>query len=88
MKNELKSLDLTELDFPENTKVFVNVGLCTYYRGILNKCFLLNAIEKMHQFYTISCLICVKLEETGPSKIITPMVDLKELFPDIAIENL
>ena len=36
----------------------------------------------------ISGLILVKLEETGPSKIITRMIDLKELFPDINIENI
>ena len=33
-------------------------------------------------------LIRVKLEETGPSKIITHMVDLKDLFPNMDIENL
>ena len=33
-------------------------------------------------------LIRMKLEETGPSKIITHMVGLEELFPDIDIENL
>ena len=48
----------------------------------------LRAIQKIHQFYTISCLIRVKLKETGPSKIITCMVDLEELFPDTNIENL
>ena len=35
----------------------------------------------------ISGLIRVKLEETGSSKIITHMVGLKELFPEIDIEN-
>ena len=42
-----------------------------YYRGICNKCKKLSAIQKTHQFYGISGLICVKLEETGPFKIIT-----------------
>ena len=28
MKKELKSFDPTELDFPENTKIFVNESLC------------------------------------------------------------
>ena len=88
VKKELKSLDPTELDFPENTNIFVNESLCPYYRGIWNKCKKLRAILKIHQFYTISGFIRVKLEETGPSKIITHMVDLKELFPDIDIENL
>ena len=28
----------TELDFPENTKTFINESLCPCYRGIWNKC--------------------------------------------------
>ena len=83
MKKELKSLDPTELDFPENTKIF-----CPYYRGIWSKCKTLIAIQKIHQFYTINRLIRVRLEEAGPSKIITHMADLRELLPDIYIEIL
>ena len=88
VKKELKSLDPTDLDFPENTKIFINESLCPYYRGTWNKCKKLGAIQKIHQLYTIIGLIRVKLEETGPSKIITHMVDLKELFPNIDIEDL
>ena len=87
VKKELKSLDSTDLDFPENTKIFMNESLCPYYRGIWNKCKKLRAIQKIRQFYTISGLINVKLDETGPSKIITHKVDLKEFFPDIDVEN-
>ena len=71
VKKELKSLDPTYLNFPENTKIFINESLCPYYRFIWNKCKKLRAIQKIHQFYMISGLICVKLEETGPSKIIS-----------------
>ena len=88
VKKDLKSLDPTELDFPESTKIYINESLCPYYRGIWNKCKKLRAIQKIHQFYTISGLIRVKLEETGPSRIIIHMIDLKELFPDVDIENL
>ena len=48
----------------------------------------LRTIQEIHQFQTISCLIRLKLEETGPSKIIAHMADLKDLFPDNDIENL
>ena len=88
VKKELKSLDPTDLNFPENTKTFINENLCPYHRGIWNKCKKLRAIQNIHQFYTISGLIRVKLKETGPSKIITHVADLKELFTDIHIENL
>ena len=67
LKKDLKSLDSTELDFPENTEISINESICPYYRGIWNRCKKLRAIQKMHQFYTISGLIRVKLEETGPS---------------------
>ena len=77
VKKELKSLDLTKLDFPKNTEIFVNESLCRYYRGMWNKCKKLRTIQKIHQFHTTSVLLRVKLEETGPSKIITHMVHLK-----------
>ena len=87
-KKELKSPNPTELDFPENTKIFISGILCHYYKGIWSKCKKLRTIQKIHQFYTISGLTRVKLEETGPSKIITHMADLKDLFPDIDFEKL
>ena len=55
---------------------------------VWNKCNKLKAIQKIHQFYTISGLIRMKLEEAGPSKIIPLMVGLKDLFPDMDIKNL
>ena len=88
VKKDLKSLDPTELDFPESTKIYINESFCPYYRGIWNKYKKLRAIQKIHEFYTVSGLIRVKLEETGPSRVITHMIDLKELFPDVNIENL
>ena len=88
VNKQLKFLDPTELDFLENTKRFINESLCLYYRGIWNKCKKLRTIWKIHQFQMISGLIRVKLGETAPSKIFTHMVDLKEHFPDIDIENL
>ena len=38
VKKNLKSLDPTELDFPDSTKIFINESLCPSYRGIWNKC--------------------------------------------------
>ena len=38
VKKDLKSLDPTELDFPEGTRVFISEILCAYYRGLWNKC--------------------------------------------------
>ena len=65
---ELKSFDPRESDFPENTNIFVNESLYPYCRGIWNKCKKLSTTQKIHQFYTISSLISVKLEELVPQK--------------------
>ena len=74
VKKHFKSLDPTELEFPENTKSLVNESLCPYQRGIWNECKKLRAAQK--------------IKETGLLKITTHKVDLKELFPDRDIENL
>ena len=34
VKKDLKSLDVTELDFLEGTRVFINESLCACYRGL------------------------------------------------------
>ena len=88
VKKDLKHLDPTKLCFTEGTKIFINERLCPYYRGIWNKCKKLRANQKLHQFYTINGIVHVKLEENGPPKSITHMLDLVNLFPDIEIDCL
>ena len=88
VKKDLKHLDPTKLAFTEGTKIFINESLCPYYRGIWNKCKKLRANQKLHQFYTINGIVRVKLEENGPPKSITHMLDLVNLFPDIEIDSL
>ena len=86
VKKKLKCLDPTELDFPENIRLFINKSLCLYYRVIWNKYKRLRATQKIHQLYTIRGLIRMKLEETAPSKII--WLIWENFFLDIDIENL
>ena len=76
------------MSFFEGTKIFINESLCPYYRSIWNKCKKLRANQKLHQFYTVNGIVRVKLEENGPPKGITHMLDLVNLFPDIEIDSL
>ena len=85
VKRQLKDLDPAVVDLPEGTKIFVNESLCPYYRGIWNKCKKLRDKQKLHQYYTINGL---RIEESDQAKIITHMVDLQNLFPDIEIDSL
>ena len=76
------------MDLPERTKIFVDESLCPYYRGIWNKCKKLRDKQKVHQYYTINSLIRSRIEKSGQVKIITHMIDLQNLFPDIEIDSL
>ena len=76
------------VNFPEETKIFINESLCPYYRGLWNKCKKLRDKQKVYQYYTINELICLRSEESGQAKTITHMGDLQNLFPDTDIDSL
>ena len=86
----LKDLDGTTLNLPSDSKIFINESLCGYYRGLWNKCKRLKdeLNKKIHQLYTNHVIIRLKLVENGSVKTIIHVNDLKELFPDIDIDNL
>ena len=87
VKRQLKGLHPAVVDLPEGTKIFVNESLCPYYRGIWSKCKKSRDKQKVHQYYAINGLIRLQIEESGQAKIITHMVDLRNLFPDIEIDS-
>ena len=87
-KKDRKSLDPTELDFPEGTKIFINASLCAYYSGIWNKCKKLKGIGKLYVFFVSNGTIKVKILENDRVKPIIHAADLKKMFLDIDIDNL
>ena len=38
VKKDLKDLNPADLDFPEETRLFINDSLCLYYKGLWNEC--------------------------------------------------
>lgn len=38
VKKYIRSLEPTEFDFPDGTRIFINESICAYYRGLWNKC--------------------------------------------------
>ena len=86
VKKDLKSLDPTELDFPEGTRIFINEILCGYYRGFWNKCKKLKGMGKLHVFLVSNGTIKVRILENDRAKPITHATDLK--CPDIDVDNL
>ena len=88
VKKDLKSLDTTDLDFPEGTRIFINESLCAYYCGLWNNCKKLKGMGKLHVFSVSNGTVKVKILENDGAKPITHAVDLKKTFKDINIDNL
>ena len=88
VKRQLKGLDPSAVDLPEETIIFINESFCPYHRGIWSKCKKLRDKQKLYQYYTINGLIRLRNEESGQAKTVTHMVDLQNLFPYIEIDSL
>ena len=87
-EKRLKDLDGTTLNLPIDSKIFINDSYCGYCRGLWNICKRLNGDKRIHQFYTNNGIIRLKLVKNGSVKTITHVNDLKDLFPDMDIDNL
>lgn len=58
-------------------------------KDICNKCKKLNVKQKVYKpFFDNQRFFYMELEETGPSKIITHIVDLVNFFPNIDNDSL
>ena len=74
----LEDLSLTNLNFPEGTKICVNDILCSYYRELWNECKKLWNNKNIYSYITVR----IKQVESGPYKSITHVNDLRALFPE------
>ena len=88
VKKELKNLDMTDLDFSEGTKIFVNESLCPYYRWLWSVCKKLRERKYIHSFFTSNGTIKVMLSENGRAHSITHDEDLKKLLPECDFSDI
>ena len=77
VKKGLRSLNPTELDFPEGTRMYINVSLCTFYCGLWNKCSKLKGMSKLHVFFLSNGAIKIKILENDRGRPITHTADFQ-----------
>ena len=80
VKNDLKVLNPTDLDFPGGARLFINDSFCPYYRGLWNECKKLWINKKIFSFFAVDGTCRLKLEQDGPYNSLTYVDDLKSLF--------
>ena len=87
-RKHLKDIKLEALDFPSETKIYINESLCGYYRGIWMKCKILWKKGYLFSFWTSSGTIHIQENEHGRKYAITHDDDLKERFPQVNFDDL
>ena len=71
VKEDLKSLGMTNLEFLEGTKIFVNESVCDYYRGLCNKCKKTKSTVKLNVSFASNGTIKIKaLEKVQPNPLL------------------
>ena len=81
-RKRLKDVDMTDLKFEVDTRIFLNDSLCPYYRGIYGKCKSLYREKLIHGFWTYNGIVRIKVTEKGAPKTITHDDDLYKIFPN------
>ena len=73
---------MTTLDFPSETKIYVNDSLCPYYRGIWGKCRKLLANCDIKYLWTANGNVLIRRGENSQAVSILHDEDLYSEFPD------
>ena len=88
VKKNLKHLDPNTLNFPENTKIYINESLCNEYRSLWFKCKKLWMNKLISKFWTVNGMLKIKKTALGNPSSITHLFDLQSEFPEVNFETL
>ena len=84
-KKELKNLHMKQIGFLEDDPIFVNQGLCTYYRVLWPKAKRLHSFKRISFFYVSGGTIKIKINGNSSLLLITHVNDFKEHFPNVNV---
>ena len=87
-KKELKNINPSEFDFPEDTAIFINKSLSSYYKMRWNKCKKLWKKKLIYTYFTSNGNTRYRIKENGNVHTVTHITDFKKNFPDIDINDL
>ena len=79
---------MNNLDLQEGTKLFINKGLCPFYKGLWVICKKLPNRKRTYFGFIANGILKFLLEEYSPVNVVTHQQDLKNLFPDVDIDAM
>ena len=83
VKKDLKHLKMQEVGLPGIRSIFINIGVCPYYRMLRSKCKLLHDLGKITNFYISNGTIKVKISENKNPISITHTQDFVKYFREV-----
>ena len=85
-KRSLKKVKPSDVGLSGETPLFINESLCSYYKGLWNKCKELWNGKLIYSDFTINSNVEYPLREDGEVYAITHKKDLKKKSPDAYCE--
>ena len=82
VKKDLQNLNLEDLGFHGENKIYVNRGLCQYYRMLWSKSKKLHSMGRIHCFYIAGESIKIKVHENSTPLAIKHVNGFEYHFPD------
>ena len=74
---------MVDVDLTENTRLFVNQSLCSYYRLLWSKSKKLLSMGKINNFHISNDTIKIKIQEGSTPLSITHNTDFERYFPGV-----
>ena len=83
VKEDLRNLNLEDLGFHGENKIYKNRGLCQYYRMLWSKSKKLHSMDRIHCFYIAGESIKIKVHENSTPLAIKHVNGFEYHFPDV-----
>ena len=83
VKKDLRNLNLEDLGFHRENKIYINRSLCQYYRMLWSKSKKLHSMNRIHSFYIAGESIKIKVHENSTPLEITHVNDFEYHFQEV-----
>ena len=79
-KKKLKSVDITKVGLPQESSVFINQSLCSYYKYLWSFCKRLHSKKLLHSFWVSNSNVSLKNRQNTLVMLVSHVSDLEKHF--------
>ena len=79
-KKKLQSVNITKVDLPQGSLLFINQSLCSYYKYLWSFCIKLHSKKLIRSFWVSNSNVSLKVGENTPVMLVSHVIDLEKHF--------